>query len=240
MYELKDFYYLGHKLRVVIIDDDTFYFVASDVCKMLGLTGGSVRQHILDSIPENERIKAHELQSKYRNSHPHNPYKRNVTQSNTTDHKMGCPFNKLNYQATLVTEAGLYRLIMRSNKPEAKRYQKWVFEDVLPSLHRTGTYTTPGMENTPIVKNVLQEVYTLHQPQISEPAQQESKSHKVAHVKSEISCERSIKIGEAVLNISLTLPTDTTSEKFFSINSVLSSSFDLLAAEIVKIVSRKY
>ena len=224
MLEIKEFFYLGHKLRVIIIDDDTFYFVASDVCKMLGLSGGSVRQHILDSMPEDERIKAHELQSKYRNSHPHNPYKRNVTQSNTTDHKMGGSFNKLNYQATLVTEAGLYRLIMRSNKPEAKRYQKWVFEDVLPTLHRTGIYTTPGFEK----------------PQISELAQQESKSHKVAHLLNNNTCERSITIGDAVLSISIKFPDNMTSEKFLSVNATLSSSFDLLAAEIVKIVSRKY
>lgn len=40
-----------------------------------------------------------------------------------------------------LTEAGLYRLIFRSDKPEAKRFQDWVFKEVLPSLRKTGTYS---------------------------------------------------------------------------------------------------
>lgn len=40
-----------------------------------------------------------------------------------------------------VTEAGLYRLIFKSRKPVAKRFQWWVFHDVLPTLRRTGTYS---------------------------------------------------------------------------------------------------
>jgi prophage antirepressor-like protein len=39
-----------------------------------------------------------------------------------------------------VTEAGLYRLIFKSRKPEAERFQDWVFSDVLPTIRKTGTY----------------------------------------------------------------------------------------------------
>ena len=39
-----------------------------------------------------------------------------------------------------LTEAGLYRLIMRSNKPSAETFQKWVVKDVLPAIRRTGKY----------------------------------------------------------------------------------------------------
>lgn len=41
----------------------------------------------------------------------------------------------------IVSEAGLYRLIMRSNKPEVERFQDWVCEEVLPTIRKTGTYT---------------------------------------------------------------------------------------------------
>ena len=41
----------------------------------------------------------------------------------------------------IVNEPGLYRLIFRSNKPEAKLFQDWVYHDVLPILHHTGSYT---------------------------------------------------------------------------------------------------
>lgn len=41
----------------------------------------------------------------------------------------------------VVTEPGLYRLIMRSRKPEAKRFARWVTHEVLPSIRRTGSYS---------------------------------------------------------------------------------------------------
>lgn len=40
----------------------------------------------------------------------------------------------------LVNESGLYRVIMRSNKPEAERFQDWVFGEVLPQIRKTGQY----------------------------------------------------------------------------------------------------
>lgn len=44
----------------------------------------------------------------------------------------------------LVSESGLYKLIMRSRKPSAKAFQNWLAREVLPALRRTGTYTIPG------------------------------------------------------------------------------------------------
>ncbi len=46
----------------------------------------------------------------------------------------------------IVNESGFYRLIMRSDKPEAKRFQHWVFHDVLPTLRKTGKYEVPVAE----------------------------------------------------------------------------------------------
>ena len=45
--------------------------------------------------------------------------------------------------ATFVTEAGLYEVILRSDKPEAKAFRRWVTSEVLPSIRRTGAYMTP-------------------------------------------------------------------------------------------------
>ncbi|HGJ5855635.1 Bro-N domain-containing protein, partial [Arsenophonus nasoniae] len=39
-----------------------------------------------------------------------------------------------------VNEPNLYRVIFRSNKPEAKQFQDWVFNEVLPSIRKTGRY----------------------------------------------------------------------------------------------------
>lgn len=41
----------------------------------------------------------------------------------------------------VVNESGLYYMIMRSNKPNAKAFQKVVYNDILPSIRKTGTYT---------------------------------------------------------------------------------------------------
>lgn len=45
-----------------------------------------------------------------------------------------------------VTEPGLYRLIFKSRKAVAKRFQRWVFHEVLPSIRKTGTYVLPQTE----------------------------------------------------------------------------------------------
>ncbi|MBF0213024.1 MAG: hypothetical protein HQM00_05575 [Magnetococcales bacterium] len=42
-----------------------------------------------------------------------------------------------------INESGLYSLIFGSTKPEAKRFKRWVTSEVLPSIRKTGTYTTP-------------------------------------------------------------------------------------------------
>lgn len=40
-----------------------------------------------------------------------------------------------------VKEPGLYSLIVRSNSPKAVPFQKWIFEEVLPSIRKTGSYS---------------------------------------------------------------------------------------------------
>ncbi|WP_026736562.1 BRO-N domain-containing protein [Fischerella sp. PCC 9605] len=41
---------------------------------------------------------------------------------------------------TFVTEPGFYEILLRVQHPKAKAFQKWVFEDVLPSIRKTGSY----------------------------------------------------------------------------------------------------
>lgn len=40
----------------------------------------------------------------------------------------------------LISESGLYKLVMRSDKPEAKGFQAWVTEVVLPAIRKDGGY----------------------------------------------------------------------------------------------------
>ncbi len=45
-----------------------------------------------------------------------------------------------NREIWLINESGLYSLVIRSNKPEAKTFRKWVTSEVLPSIRKTGRY----------------------------------------------------------------------------------------------------
>ncbi|MCG9054735.1 Bro-N domain-containing protein [Laribacter hongkongensis] len=45
-------------------------------------------------------------------------------------------------ELTIVNESGLYSLVLRSRKPEAKRFKKWVTSEVLPAIRKTGAYST--------------------------------------------------------------------------------------------------
>lgn len=51
----------------------------------------------------------------------------------------------LRKDSRIVSEAGLYSLILRSRKPEAKKFKRWVTHDVLPSIRKTGRYSMTNM-----------------------------------------------------------------------------------------------
>ena len=44
-------------------------------------------------------------------------------------------------ETTIISESGLYALVFRSRKPQAREFGRWVRKEVLPALRRTGTYT---------------------------------------------------------------------------------------------------
>ena len=53
----------------------------------------------------------------------------------------------LRTKITFVSEAGLYALILTSNKPEAKAFKRWLTHVVIPSIRRTGGYgITPTLD----------------------------------------------------------------------------------------------
>ena len=42
----------------------------------------------------------------------------------------------------IINEMGLYNLILRSDKPEAKEFKRWITHEVIPSIRKTGNYST--------------------------------------------------------------------------------------------------
>ena len=101
------------KVRVIMRLGDP-WFVAKDACDCLTLTDTNKACQNLDD--DEKQVVTRDF-----------------------DHEL---FSESKAQAmTLVSESGLYTLIMRSNKPEAKVFRKWVTSEVLPSIRKTGSYS---------------------------------------------------------------------------------------------------
>lgn len=56
---------------------------------------------------------------------------------------------------TVLTEAGVYRLVMRSNLPAAEAFQDWLAEKVIPAIRRTGSYSAPKVPDLTTAEGVL-------------------------------------------------------------------------------------
>ena len=109
------FSFENHTIRTVSKNGEA-WFVAEDVCSVLGLKNPSMALKALD---DDERSKF------------------NLGRSDI--HGGGG-------EANIINESGLYALILRSRKPEAKRFRKWVTSEVLPAIRRTGAYIhSPAM-----------------------------------------------------------------------------------------------
>lgn len=113
--QLKKFYFnsqdmmLANEVRTLIDENGVVYFVAKDVCEVLGIEWKG--SHTLGYLDDDEK----------------------------GSHKIGTPRGE--QEMLCITESGLYTLILRSNKPEAKRFRRWVTHEVLPAIRETGEYS---------------------------------------------------------------------------------------------------
>ena len=95
------------------------WFIAKDVCDALAIRSDSVRS-ILDADEVDES----------------NPNTIGVAQNGGRN-------------PLIVSEPGLYKLILKSRKPEAKAFQRWVTHEVLPAIRRDGGYMAAREDETP-------------------------------------------------------------------------------------------
>lgn len=59
-------------------------------------------------------------------------------------------------ETNFITESGLYAVILRSDKPNAKGFRRWVTSEVLPSIRKTGNYSTKPMTTEEKIKLLAQ------------------------------------------------------------------------------------
>ncbi len=57
-------------------------------------------------------------------------------------------------EAIIINESGLYTVILRSNKPEAKLFKRWITHEVLPSLRKTGSYSLSKAPEAELLREI--------------------------------------------------------------------------------------
>lgn len=146
-------------IRIVGTHDKPL-FVASDICKVLGLSNVTeTLKNLPDKWKEIHTINMIENESKSKPSEKDRPYIRRK------ELEMNC-----------ITEAGLYRIIMRSNKEIAQPFQEAVCEEILPSLRKTGEYKIQSIidKNKELEDEKLKLSEELHKEQCLVVKQQQS------------------------------------------------------------------
>lgn len=132
--EIQAFMFQNVEVRAFTGDDGDPWFVAKDVCDVLGFKNTADATKNLD---ENEKssIEPNMLSQQVGLENTLNP--RTIGKNvRTVIPEAG----KGGRNLTLVNESGLYSLIFNSRKPEAKAFKKWVTSEVLPSIRKHGGY----------------------------------------------------------------------------------------------------
>ena len=66
--------------------------------------------------------------------------------------------NRGNPNTTIINESGLYGLIIRSRKPEAQAFRKWVTSEVLPAIRKTGAYIQKERVTPSLLREAADEI----------------------------------------------------------------------------------
>lgn len=114
MNEIQVFNYGASEIRTVQRDGQTWW-VLKDVCEALELTNPTI---VADRLDDDEK--------------------------DILKTKSDLGLNIPNRGMTIITESGLYNVILRSDKAEAKRFKRWVMHEVLPAIRKHGGYLTPA------------------------------------------------------------------------------------------------
>ena len=89
----------------------------------------------------------------------------------------------------IIPESDVYRLVMRSNLPDAERFQDWVVEEVLPSIRRAGSYSMAPKSYAEALRALAAEV-ELREAVEAQKALAESQRDEAIRTKAEIGSRR--------------------------------------------------
>ncbi|EDS3395412.1 hypothetical protein GR986_000923 [Salmonella enterica] len=112
----------NHPIRIQIIDGEP-WFCLKDVCEVLDIPRTSDLVQVTRRVVKNDTLK------------------NRGTLDAKGVRKTDALTNGGQQQLTFVNEPNLYRVIFRSNKREARQFQDWVFNEVLPAIRKNGEYS---------------------------------------------------------------------------------------------------
>lgn len=125
MSDIIPFEYEGKAVRVMRGEDGEPWWVAVDVCKVLGIVNA---RDALTKLDDDEKKTVGITDG--------------LIEQGLSDNAPGTSLN-------LVNEPGLYRLILTSRKPEARAFKRWVTHEVLPQIRKTGGYAPSSRQKRP-------------------------------------------------------------------------------------------
>ena len=111
------------EVRVIFIDNEPL-FCLSDICRALGLTTPAAVANAIKAEFELGELNSYSF-----------------------DTGFGVK------EFTMITEPQLYFVLMRSDKPTAKEFRKWVNTEVLPSIRKTGAYSQKPLTQIEILQS---------------------------------------------------------------------------------------
>lgn len=136
--DLMPFTYQDAAVRVVIVDGEP-WFVARDICNVIGLANVAMA---MARLSDDEKA---------------------LEQIQTA----GGP-----QRMTVISESGLYELVVRSDKLAAAGFRRWVTREVLPTIRKTGGYSATAsadyedMTAVPVVVGAEHHLYVVEIPDV--------------------------------------------------------------------------
>lgn len=113
------------QIRIVMRENEP-WFVAADVCKVLEHSNPTMAVKGLDA---DEKMTLNFAEAKSDDG-----MTLNFSDPRLSGNRGGAQ------SIVIINEPGLYQLVIRSNKPQAKEFKRWVTHDVLPTIRKTGGY----------------------------------------------------------------------------------------------------
>ena len=123
------------------------WFKGKEVASICGYSQTNLTRALVAHVEEEDRMKLRDLKDRLEDDDKQIPSNSNTKFLSNTNTSEKNPKETSDTSATLfVNESGLYSLILRSDKPEAKAFKKWITSVVLPSIRKTGSYRQPEPE----------------------------------------------------------------------------------------------